>query len=242
MEFERLTQALFKSKSSVIAEQLLEMIRTGEIQAGNKLPPERIIAEQMGVSRPSVREAISALQISGIIEKRPGDGTYIAESPVSDKDPNPAIAVLEKSDSPYDILQARRAVEIGVVRLAIEVANDTDLASLEKTWLERVEKGRNRNFEAYTMYGKEFHLTIARATRNRVIIDMMDRLLDAMQQPLWVNMRKAYYEANPNHIDEMLEVHDNIVKAIIDRDVEKAVQALEADFDHVLKQLYSVNE
>ena len=242
MEFKRLTQAPFKRKSSVIAEQLLEMIRAGGIRIGDKLPPERIIAEQIGVSRPSVREAISALQISGILETRPGDGTYVVRSPISDKDPNPAIAVLEKSDSPYDILQARRAVEIGVVRLAIEVATDEDLASLEKTWLERVEKGRNRNFEAYTLYGKDFHLTIAKATRNRVIIDMMDRLLDAMQQPLWVNMRKAYYETNPTHIDEMLDVHNDIVKAIIDRDVQEAVQAIEADFDHVLKQLYSFSE
>ena len=242
MEFKRLTQAPFKSKSSVIAEQLLEMIRSGGIPVGNKLPPERIIAEQMGVSRPSVREAISALQIGGILETRPGDGTYVVRSPLADNDPNPAIAVLEKSDSPYDMLQARKAVEIGVVRLAIEVATDGDLASLKKTWLKRFEKGRKRNFEAYTMYGKEFHLTIAKATRNRVVIDMMDRLLDAMQQPLWVNMRKAYYEAEPSRIDEMLEVHNNIVKAIIDRDVERAVQAIEADFDHVLKQLYSFSE
>jgi len=242
MKFKRLTQEPFKRKSSVIAEQLLEMIRSGEIQVGNKLPPERIIGEQMGVSRPSVREAISALQISGILETRPGDGTYVVRSPVADSEPDSVIAVLETSDSPYDILQARKAVEIGVVRLAIETATDEDLASLEKTWLERVEKGRTGNFEAYTMYGKDFHLSIAKATRNRVIIDMMDRLLDAMQQPLWVNMRKAYYERNPSHIDEMLDVHNAIVNAIIDRDVEKAVQAIEADFDHVLKQLYSFSE
>jgi DNA-binding GntR family transcriptional regulator len=71
---------------------------------------------------------------------------------------------------------------------------------------------------------------------------MMDKLLDAMQQPLWINMRKAYYQEDPSRIDQMLEVHDNIVKAIIERDVEKAVCAIEADFDHVLQQLYSFNE
>ncbi len=242
MEFRRLNQAPFKRKSSVIAEQLFEMIQAGEIRVGEKLPPERIIAEQMGVSRPSVREAISALQISGILETRPGDGTYVTRLPAVDNGTNPAISVLEKSDSPYEILQARRAVEIGVVRLAIEVATDEDLGSLKKAWRERFEKARQGDFEAYTMYGKDFHMTIARATRNRVIIDMMDHLLGAMQQTLWVNMRKAYYQADPSRIDQMLQVHNDIVNAIIDRNVEKAVQALEADFDHVLIQLYNFNE
>jgi len=242
MEFKRLAQSSFRSKSSIIAEQLLDMIRTGEFRVGQNLPPERIIAEQMGVSRPSVREAISALQIGGILETRPGDGTYVVRSPAADNGPNPAITVLEKGDSPYDILQARRAIEIGVIRLAIEVATDEDISALKKTCSERFEKGRNGNFEAYTMYGKNFHHTIAKATKNRVIINMMDRLLDAMQQPLWVNMRKAYYRGDPSRIDQMIEVHNDIVNAIIERDVEKAVHALEADFDHVLKQLYSFTE
>ena len=242
MEFKRLAQTPFKSKSSIIAEQILGMIRTGRFRVGQNLPPERIIAEQMGVSRPSVREAISALQIGGILETRPGDGTYVVRTPAADNGQNPVITVLEKSDSPYDILQARRAVEIGVVRLAIEVATDEDISMVKKARTERGEKGRKGDFEAYTMYGKNFHLTIAKATKNRVIIDMMDRLLDAMQQPLWVNMRKAYYRGDPSRIDQMIEVHNDIVKAIIERDVEKAVRALEADFDHVLEQLYSFNE
>jgi DNA-binding FadR family transcriptional regulator len=242
MEFRRLSQTTFKSKSSIIAEQILEMIRAERFRIGDKLPPERIIAEQMGVSRPSVREAISALQIGGILEKRPGDGTYVIHSPDSDDLKNQAITVLEASDSPYDILQARRAIEIGVVRLAIEVATDEDISALKQARKERVEKGRKGNFEEYSMYGKGFHFVIAKATKNRVIINMMDKLLDAMQQPLWINMRKAYYQEDPSRIDQMLEVHDNIVKAIIERDVEKAVCAIEADFDHVLQQLYSFNE
>lgn len=242
MSFERLVQLPFKSKSSVIAGQLLNMIRGGEIRVGDRLPPERMIAEQTGASRPSVREAISALQISGILETRPGDGTYVVRSPAENNGPNPALVVLEKSDSPHEILLARRAVEIGVLRFAVEVAMDRDLDALESAWRQRLQKGRMRDFEAYTLCGKEFHMAIARATRNRVLIDIMDRLLNAMQQPLWVNMRKAYYQADPSRIEQMLDVHDNIVAAMIDRDVVKAVRALEADFDHVQEQLYGFTE
>ncbi len=85
MEFRRLDQTRFRSKSSIIADQILQMIRCGELNAGEKLPPERIIAEQLGVSRPSVREAISALQIVGILETRPGDGTYVTRSSAMDE-------------------------------------------------------------------------------------------------------------------------------------------------------------
>lgn len=75
MAFEKVTQTRFKKKSSFIANQILRMINTGAFKAGNRLSPERVITEQMGVSHPSLREAISALQIVGILESRPGDVT-----------------------------------------------------------------------------------------------------------------------------------------------------------------------
>ena len=68
----------------------------------------------------------------------------------------------------------------------------------------------------------------------------MDRLLNVTNQPLWKNMRRAYYEQDPARIEQMLEIHNDIVKAIQDRDAEKATKALEADFDAVLEQLYSI--
>lgn len=242
MEFQKLTQTTFKSKSTIIAEQILQMMKSGGYKTGDKLPPERMIAEQMGVSRPSVREAISALQISGILEKRPGDGTYISNSTIVDYPICPALAVLEESESPYEILQARKAMEIGVVKLAIEVAADEDLQNIKDAWEEKYEKGRKGDFEAYTRYGKGFHLTIAEATRNNIIVNMMDKLLEATQQPLWVTMRKSYYEEDPSRIEQMLEVHNDIVQAILERNTEKAIQALEADFDNVVKQLYQQND
>jgi len=242
MEFQKLDQKRFRSKSSIIAEQILQMIRNGELNAGRKLPPERIIAEQLGVSRPSVREAISALQIVGILETRPGDGTYVSRSSAIDDLTQQAMSVLEQSDSPYEILQARKALEIGVIRLAIEVATDDDLQKIKEAWNVKYEKGKTREYEAYSMRGKEFHLSIAKATKNRLIENIMDKLLDAMNQPLWVNMRRVYYETDDSRIEEMLKVHDDIVAAVLERDIEKAIKALEVDFNNVLKQLYHQND
>lgn len=242
MPFERITQVKFKKKSSIIADQILQKIKSGEYKVGDKLPSERVLSEQMGVSRPSLREAISALQIVGILESRPGDGSYVS-TPSTTEDPSiQALTVLEQSDSPFEVLQARRAVEIGVALLAIETATDEDIEKIKRKWDAKYEKGRKGDYQAYIKYGKEFHLAIARATKNRLIEAVMEKLLDATHQPLWVSMRRAYYEADPARIEQMLEIHNNIVKAIQERDSEKVILALEKDFEMVLEQLYSFND
>ena len=79
MKFQKLPQPQYRKRSSIIADFIVDQIRGNEYHAGMKLPSERTIAEQMGVSRPSVREAISALQIVGILDSRPGDGTYVSD-------------------------------------------------------------------------------------------------------------------------------------------------------------------
>jgi len=239
-QFEKVAQGKFKSKGSIIAEQLFNRIKLGEYAVGSKLPAERLIAEQMGVSRPSVREAISALHIVGVLESRPGDGTYITEPLAMDELMLQVQSFLEESDSPYEILQARKAVEIGVVRLAVSIATDEDIQKIKIAWDEKYKLGRKGEFDAYIRFGKDLHLAIAKATKNRIIEAMMDRLLNVTNQPLWKNMRRSYYEQDPARIEQMLEIHNDIVTAIQNRDSEKAIQAMEADFDAVLEQLYSI--
>ena len=237
-QFEKIAQGKFKSKGAIIAEEILRMIKSGEYP-GKKLPAERIIAEQMGVSRPSVREAISALHIVGILESRPGDGTYISDLLAIDELSLQVKNLLEESDSPYEIMQARKAVEAGVVRLAIKEATDEDLNLIKANWDNRCKIGLKGDYQAYIKLGKEPHLSIAKATKNSLLISIVDRLLDVTNQPLWQNMRRLYYEKDASHMRQMLDIHNNIVDAIQARNSQKAIHALEADFDAVLEQLYN---
>jgi len=239
--FEKVSQTRFKSKGTIIAEQILQKIKSGEYRAGSKLPPERMIADQIGVSRPSVREAVSALHIVGILESRPGDGNYISEALAIDDLTLQVQNILEESDSPYEIMQARKAVEIGVARLAVQEAIDADIQNIKAAWDEKYASGRRGDYQTYTMLGRELHLAIAKATKNQIIVAMMDRLLKFTNQPLWQSMRRTYYEENPARIEQMLEIHNDIVNAILERNSEKAIVALEADFDSVLEQLYNPN-
>jgi GntR family transcriptional regulator, transcriptional repressor for pyruvate dehydrogenase complex len=242
MIFEKVAQPPFKKKSSFIADQLLSMINAGSYKAGSRLPSERLISEQMGVSRPSLREAISALQIVGVLESRPGDGTYVSAPTASEDITRQALTVLEECDSPYENMQARKAVEIGAAQLAIKVATDADLLTLKQAWDEKCTRGRKGDLEEYLRYGKEFHLAIARATKNRIIEGIVDRLLDLTIQPLWINMRRQYFQEDPSRIELMLDIHDRIVKAISSRDTEKTIRELEIHFDIQIEQVYNQND
>jgi len=242
MTFEKLSQTRFKKKSSFIADQILGMINAGRYKVGSKLPSERTITEQMGVSRPSLREAISALQIVGILESRPGDGTYVSAPTATEDLMRRAVAVLEECDSPFENMQARKALEIGAVRIAITVATDADLNALKEAWDEKCIRGRRGDLEEYLRYGKEFHIAIARATKNRIIEAITDKLLDMTIQPLWVSMRRDYFLKDLSRMELMLDIHDRITKAIIARDMDRAIRELEIHYDMQIEQIYGQND
>ena len=156
MQFEKVKQTKFQRKSSFIADQILRMIKTGRYKAGAKLPSERLIAEQMEVGRPSVREAISALQIVGILESRPGEGSYVAEPQGFDALMARALNVLEESDSPFEVLQVRKAVEIGVVHLAVKTATEEDIREIKAEWRKKYAKGRKGDYVGFIGHGRQF--------------------------------------------------------------------------------------
>ena len=242
MEFEKIKQVKFQRKSSIIADQILKMIKNGEYKSGAKIPPERTLAEQMGVGRPSIREAISALQIVGILESRPGDGSYVTDPGGFDDLMVRALYLLEESQSPLELLQTRKALEIGIVHLAIKKADNKDIQAIKEAWRNKYEKGRSGHLREFILYGREFHLAIARATKSPSIVALLDELIKLNQQPLFLNMREAYLYANPLRIELMLELHANIVKAIEDRNSKLAIQGVEEHFDVNIRQHYFDNE
>lgn len=242
MDFEKVVQSGFKKKSSFIADQLLRMINSGRYKAGSKLPSERIITEQMGISRPSLREAISALQIVGILESRPGDGTYVCAHVATDERMRRALDVLEECDSPFENMQARKALEIGAVRLAVKVASDADMAALRSAWEEKCIRGRRGDIEDYLRYGKEFHLAIARATKNRIIEAITEKLLDMVIQPLWMTMRRDYFLTDNSRIEQMLDIHERILEALCARDADRAIREIEYHYEMQIDQIYNQND
>ena len=236
--FTRVTQAGFKKKSSLIAEQILQLIKIGVYEQASKLPPERIIAEQMKVGRPSVREAISALHMAGILESRPGDGTYVAVSPPIDFPVDNTLSVLEESDSPFEVLQARKAMEIGVIHLAIKNATDEDIQRIKAAWQRKRNNARKGNYAEFIRHGRNFHRTIAEATGSRAIVSLTVGLLKMTHQSLWVHMREQFFRQDMRRLEPMIKLHDDIVKAIENRNSKKAIKLIEKHYDIQIEQHY----
>lgn len=236
--FTRIAPPGYTKKSSLIAEQILHSVKTGTYPPGSRLPAERLIAEQMDVGRPAVREAISALQISGVLESRPGDGTYVVATLPAGGSGENSIAVLEESDSPFEVLQARKALEIGVVHLVISHAAARDLSGLRRVWSQKKKMALSGNYRGFIEHGREFHLAIAEAAGSRSIVSLTEGLLRMTHQSLWLNMREQFYRQDPKRLEPMIRLHEAIVDAILARDARMAVLRVEEHYDIQIEQHY----
>lgn len=196
---------------------LLEEIRMKQFKVGDRLPPERIIAGEMGVSRNTLREAIAALQIIGILEARHSQGNFII-SLIETEDLRARLeAVFADSDDPFAAIDARIAFEPGAAFLACQTATDEDILDIGQV-VERVASAIKANdLNAYSQADRDFHLRIAQSTHNAIVIETIRVLTRALIQPLWQSMKRGI--ASENRIRRArIEEHKAIRDAIAARD------------------------
>jgi len=160
-----------------IVRQIEDLIERGILKAGDKLPSEPVLAEQLGTSRPPLREALSALEIMGIIERRGRTGSFVKANTDTLRYKR-QLMELSKNVSPYETLQARKIVETEIVRTAAETATKKDIGAVQKAFqemkeeIEKIEKlGSSLTLEDIISSDIKFHLCIAEATHNSVLIE-----------------------------------------------------------------------
>lgn len=231
MEFSQIPS---KRKSTAVAEKILDKIRGGEYKTGDKLPSEREISLQMGVGRSSIREAVSALRILGIVETKAGEGSYVTTTNENLNLTSELSEIFEKCESPYEILLARKTIEPSVAELAIERANSEGIEKLE-TVLEKMEEAvSKKDHTKYLEQHKKFHVAIAKATRNYGIEAVITTLLDLMEQDLWQGVAYDYLAPNTEKgITKDLKFHTKIFEAIQTGDKRLCKQWFEKHFDHL---------
>ncbi|MDR7401158.1 MAG: FCD domain-containing protein [Armatimonadota bacterium] len=214
-----------------MAEQILEAIRTGVYRLGDRLPPERVLADQMGVSRPSVREALSALQLVGVVDSRAGDGTYVTGLPEGAG--YKALSWLEESDSPVEALEARRVLERAVAAWAAGRATDRALQEVRRALDGMREAAVRASFEEFNAANAVFHLAIARATGNSLLERAVRPLVEIMGQQLAVALRARDYTPDSTFFATACRAHEEIYAALADRDAPRAAAAMDAHFDMI---------
>jgi DNA-binding FadR family transcriptional regulator len=164
-----------------IADQLSELIGSGEFVRGQRLPSERELASQLGVSRQSVREALIALEIAGKVEVRVGAGIYVAA-------PRPVVVADPESEGqgPFELLRARWLIEGEIAAEAAKNGSPEDLEAIRSTVdeMERCE-GQKKNADTAD---RDFHLRIASAARNSALVSVVRDLWDRGRGAIWKRM------------------------------------------------------
>ena len=188
-----------------IADRIRALIETGGLMEGARLPGERDLASQLGVSRPSLREALIALEIHGCIEIRSGSGIYVGP-PGRRAD----VSLLSLGDSPGDLLQARVVLESAVTTLAAARASTLGMHRVEEALEEmRDELARgNRPVEA----DRRFHLSIAELSGNSVLVGMIGTLFDSRHSP--ISSRMSVRADTVDGWQSALDEHEAILRAI----------------------------
>jgi GntR family transcriptional repressor for pyruvate dehydrogenase complex len=192
-----------------IADQIRELIQQGGFDVGTRLPPERDLAQQLGVSRPSLREALIALDVEGSVEIRSGSGVYVSTPPE-----RPAREPAALGESPSELMQARAALEGSVVVLACARVTAEALERLRGIVKDmRAEVTRRR---APIEPDRLFHLTVAEMTGNSVMVRLVGELFDERHSPISAKLRSRYDNARTWNM--ALKEHEAILRALEARD------------------------
>lgn len=201
-----------------VAAQLERRILDGVLKPGDKLPPERELAERFDVSRSAVREAIRSLELKGLVEPRPGEGTLV-RIPTLDSLLNPLASLLgHKRELVAELLEVRMIIEPPLAGHAARKAGPEDIARLENI-LER-HKERVARQDLAIDEDSEFHYTIARASKNSVILKVVDMMMDIMRES---RERSLQVEGRR---EKSLAGHRRIFNAIKHRDSGAAEEAM----------------
>ncbi|GAB2899226.1 FadR/GntR family transcriptional regulator [Paraburkholderia jirisanensis] len=202
-----------------VAAQILTLIRQGEFPVGERLPPERELALRLGVSRPSLREALIALEIGGRVEIRMGSGVYVRDTGADDENTVDALG-----DSPSELMQARAAIEGSVAALAAARMTAAMAERLRRT-VERMGKlaaGGKTPVDA----DRQFHMLIAEAAGNSVLARFVGELFDSRHDPIAAAMRD-HTESAKTWTDAVRE-HEDILRALQSGDPIAAQTAMRA--------------
>ena len=201
-----------------IAEQLRGLIRGGEYPVGSRLPPERDLASQLRVSRPSVREALIALEVEGLVEVRMGSGIYVIAP-----DPEFAAARVEGELSPFEIIRARQLIECELAALAAGSVKTADIVRGLRDALDLMEADIAR--ELMPIRGDRlFHVRVAEASENGALLRVVTDLYDQRNNPLFARVGRHFVRVETWRV--AAAEHRVVVAAIAAQDPTRARAAM----------------
>lgn len=209
-----------------VVDKLEAMIEQGEYPVGSRLPAERELAETFDVSRPTIREALIALEVRGRVEVKTGSGVYVTDTQESDR--------LVKSLSAFELTQARALVEAEAAALAAATIKEEELAALKKSLVDM------ENPEIADEADQRFHEIISKATRNKALLLSVQNLWELRRsRPQIIS---AYQDVCSQGTEQRIKEHTAIYDAIAQRDSSAARKAMHDHFNRLINALFDASE
>ncbi|MFJ7747105.1 FadR/GntR family transcriptional regulator [Peribacillus sp. NPDC097295] len=218
----------------IIFNQIKESFINGELKPGDKLPAERELSNRFKVSRTSIREALRVLESNGVIEVRPGDGTFIRQSEVQSLIARLSNTIINAENHLiYEMLEVRRVIETECAFLAAQRASSLDLKNIMNALedMANSEQDEELGLQADLL----FHNSIAQAANNSIFSGLVQTLSEQMKDTIRATRRHRF--AKPGHFQETLQEHKDIYFSIALKEADKAKQLMDAHIIRIRKQM-----
>lgn len=226
--------------SSAVVRQIEQLILRGILRPAERLPAERELAERMGVSRPSLRDAIKALQESGLLTARPGAGIYVADVLGSGFAPALTQLFARHDEAIFDYLSFRRDMEGLAAERAARLGSDTDLAVVQTVFDKMAAAHSKPNSDEDAKLDAQFHMAIIEASHNVVMLHMMRSMYQLLRDGVFYNRQVMFKQRTTRQA--LLEQHRAINTALQRRDAHKARDAVRTHMDYVERALRDQQE
>lgn len=221
--------------SSAVVRQIEMLILRGILRPGERLPSERELAERLGVSRPSLRDAVGVLQETGLLSSKPGAGIYVADVLGSAFSPALTQLFARHDDAVFDYLSFRRDMEGLAASRAARLASDTDLKVVQTIFDKMKAAHPARNTEVEGQLDAQFHMAIVEASHNVIMLHMMRSMYELLREGVFYNRQIMFKQRTTR--GALLDQHRAINDALQARDPEAARQAVESHLDFVERSL-----
>lgn len=221
--------------SSAVVRQVEELILRGILQPGKRLPSERELAERLGVSRPSLRDAIAQLSDAGLLASKPGAGVFVADVLGSAFSPALTALFARHDEATMDYLSFRRDMEGLAAERAARLGSDTDLAVISAIFGKMEAAHDSPNAEDEAILDAQFHMSIIEASHNVVMLHMMRSMYELLRGGVFYNRQVMFRQQTKRTV--LLDQHRAIHDALLTRNATGAREAVEAHLNYVERAL-----
>ena len=206
-----------------VIQYIKQLLLNEQLSLGDKLPTERELSELLELSRNSIREALRTMENMGIVESRQGSGNYLVGNIGKGFMDSLAMMILMKRVDYLEISQLRRGIEIQAISLAMNQITEDDLANLELILNNMYECTQTQE----AALDKEFHYAIVAASKNQLMLNIMQALSEICEQFIDHILNKTL----KNNKIELMKVHRKILKSLVQKDLSMGIQAVNEHYN-----------